>query len=92
MTILTTYTSATYKAEIRSSAETGFKKLYSASSTSCDLYAAKSVVRKFFGDAAAASVLPVTDPAEIRSRLGKFFDDPRRTKKVSVWSFEPKKS
>lgn len=87
MIILTSYTAATYKAQIRSSVEKGFKVLYTATCTSGEEQAAKSVVAKWFSKAAADSVCELKDQSEINAAVGTFFQDPKRKQIFSVWSF-----
>jgi hypothetical protein len=89
MTILTSYTSATHKAQIRSSPANGFRQLYAASSTESEFAAAKSVVRKWYSNAAAETVRKVTDSDEIRQHVGDFFQDPKRKQVFNVWTFNP---
>lgn len=88
MTILTSYTSATYKAQIRSSVENGFKQIYSGTSTESGQRAAKNLVAKWFGSAAAETVRMVKDKAEINALVGDFFDDPSRKQVFDVWTFD----
>jgi hypothetical protein len=78
MTILTSYTAATYKAQIRSSAEQGFKQLFTATCTMGERQAAQAAVR------------PVLDKAEIAAATGTFFQDPKRKQVFNVWTFTPK--
>ena len=87
MTILTHYTLGTYKAQIRSSVETGFRQLYTASCTAGDKLAAEHVVRKYFGDQEALTVCEVKDAGEIRQMIGGFMDDPKRKQVFLVWRF-----
>jgi hypothetical protein len=47
------------------------------------------VVAKFFGFAAAQTVRPVTDRAEIDALTGTFFKDPKRKQVFNVWTFNP---
>jgi hypothetical protein len=90
MTILTSYTSATYKAQIRSSVATGFKQLHTGSCTAGERQAAQRIVAKWFGDDAAQTVRRVESSTEGRALVGKFFDDPKRKQVFTVWTFEPK--
>lgn len=90
MTILTSFTSATYKAQIRSSLEKGFKQMYSGTCTESAQRAAKNLVGKWFGEAAAGTVRMVKDPAEITALVGDFFDDPSRKQVFDIWSFDSK--
>lgn len=87
MIILVSYTAATYKAQIRSSLEGGFKPLYNASCTMGEEQAAKAVVRKFFNEAAAQSVRQVIDQGELRSHIGDFKSDPQRKQTFTYWVF-----
>ena len=89
MTVLTSYTSATYKARIVSSKELGCKTLYTATSTMGHRQAAAAVVRKWFGEASAATVAEVADPSVIRSLLGGYFQDPLRKQVFAIWTFTP---
>jgi hypothetical protein len=90
MIILTSSTKATNKAQIRSMPATGFKKLYTASCPKSELCAAKSVVRKWFGNAPAESVSQLTDADQIRQLTGDFFNDAKRKQVFNVWTFNPK--
>jgi hypothetical protein len=87
MIILTSSTKATNKAQIRTMPATGFKKLYTASCPKSELCAAKSVVRKWFGNAAAESVAQVLLADEIRALTGDFFNDSKRKQVFNVWVF-----
>ena len=89
MCILISNAFATYKAQIRSSVATGFKQLYTASCTSGPQHAARRVVEKHFGPAAAQSVRKVTDPTEIRELIGDFMASPQRKQVFDVWTFIP---
>jgi hypothetical protein len=90
MIILTSETAGTYKAQIRSDLATGFKQLYTATSTSSELFAARAVVRKWFSEAAADSVQRVKDGDEIKRLTGDFFQDAKRKQVFEVYSFDPK--
>lgn len=90
MTILTSYTSSTYKAQIRSSVTAGFKQLYTATCTMGQRQAAQRVVEKSFGFNAAQTVRRVTDPAEARALVGKFFAVPNGKQVFALWTFDPK--
>lgn len=90
MTILTSYTSNTYKAQIRSSVATGFKQLHTGSCTAGERQAAQRIVAKWFGDAAAQTVRPVKDPAEAAALVGNFMTSPNRKQVFALWAFEPK--
>lgn len=89
MIVLTSHTAATYKAQIRSSLEKGFKPLYSATCTMGEEQAARAVVAKWFSAAAADSVALMKDPAEIEAAVGDFFRDPQRKQVFTLWSFNP---
>lgn len=89
MIVLTSYTAATYKAQIRSSLAKGFKALYSATCTMGEEQAAKAVVAKWFSAAAADSLRIMKDPAEIEAAVGDFFRDPQRKQVFTLWSFNP---
>ena len=89
MIILTSSTKATHKAQIRSTAANGFKQLYTASCPKSELCAAKSVVRKWFGNGPSESVRSAT-PDEIKQHCGDFFTDPQRKQVFQVWIFNPK--
>lgn len=88
MIILTSYTSATYKAQIRSAVENGFKQIYSGSCTESSSRAAKNLVAKWFGDAAALTVRQIKDKQEILALTGDFFSDPARKQVFDVWTFD----
>lgn len=88
MIVLTSYTSGTYKAQIRSSVEKGFKQLYTASCTMSEEHAAKAVVEKNFGALAAAKIQQVKDGEEILALVGDFFKDPKRKQVFNVWTFD----
>jgi hypothetical protein len=90
MFILTSQTFDTNKATIHSAPESGCRVLYRATCTSGELYAARAVVRKYFGDAAAESVRLVTSQEEIRSLTGNYFDNPRRKQVFGVYAFNPR--
>ena len=90
MTILTSFTASTYKAQIRSSPKQGFKQLYTGSCTAGERQAAQRIVEKWFGDHAAQTVRLVNNAAEASALVGKFFDDPKRKQVFTVWAFEPK--
>jgi hypothetical protein len=92
MTILTSSTSACYKAQIRSSPERGFEQLYTATCTESELCAAKTVVRKNFGHPAAESVRQVKDADEIKQLTGDYFRSPQIKQVFNVWTFNPQAS
>lgn len=87
MTILTSYASGTYKAQIRSSLENGFRQLYAGSCTMGEAAAASQTVAKYFGYDAAKSIREVKDRSEIDSLIGKFMDDPKRKQVFRIWTF-----
>jgi hypothetical protein len=89
MIILTSSASGTHKAQIRSSPERGFKQLYTATSTESERSAARRVVEKTFGPAAAQSVRQVKESDHIRQATGNFFNDPKRKQVFNVWTFIP---
>lgn len=89
MIILTSYTSATYKAQIRSAPETGFRQLYTGTCTAGPHQAARNLVEKNFGPAAGQSVRQLRDAEEIKRLVGKFFDDPKRKQVFDIWTFIP---
>lgn len=90
MIILVSNTFATYKAQIRSSRSAGFKVLYSASCTSGADHAARAVVRKWYGEAAAETVAALKDPAAIREHIGDFNSDPKRKQVFEYFTFDDK--
>lgn len=90
MVILTSSTFDSFKAAIHSSPENGCRPLYRASCTSGPEHAAKAVVRKNFGDAAAETVRQVTDKREIYALTGDHFKDPKRKQVFDVWTFDQK--
>lgn len=87
MIILVSYTSATYKAQIRSSFERGLQPIYTATCTMGEEQAAKAVVRKYYGDAAAETVRQITDPAELQKHIGDFKSNPQRKQVFTYWGF-----
>jgi hypothetical protein len=88
MIILVSNTFDTYKAQIRSSVEKGFKQLYTASCTSGERAAAQAVVRKFFTEEAAESVTQLTDPEQVRILTGDFKANPQRKQVFTYWTFD----
>lgn len=92
MIILTSYTSGTYKAQIRSSPDKGFKQLYTATCTMGELTAARMVVKKQFGPERAETVKQLKDERSIRALTGDFFSDPQRKQVFNVWTFDQKSS
>jgi hypothetical protein len=89
MTILTSTSSGTYKAQIRSALDKGFKQLYTGTCTESEQAAARNLVRKWFGDAAAETVTQVKNATEIRELIGDFQKDPQRKQVFCVWTFNP---
>jgi hypothetical protein len=92
MIILVSYSAATYRAQIRSSLENGFKPLYAASCTMGEEAAAKAVVAKNFGPLAEMTVRQITDQAEILALVGDFKNDPQRKQVFTYWTFSQKAS
>ena len=88
MTILTSYSASTFKAQIRSSLQNGFKAIYTATSTSSEAFAAQAVVRKYYGEKAASTVRQVTDKDRILELVGDFFRDPKRKQVFNVYEFQ----
>ena len=87
MIILTQQSGGTNTAQIRSTKESGFKILYRASCTESEAAAARTVVRKFFGKAAADTVIPVPNeqiPQHIPTGPNR-----RPCNPSSVWIFTP---
>ena len=89
MFIVTSSTTGTHKARIHSSTIKGYPCLYTATCTESELCAAKSVVRKNFGNGPAESVRQVTCSDEIRQLCGDFFNDAKRRQVFNVWTFNP---
>lgn len=89
MFILTSSTTGTYKARIHSSTLPGYPCLYTATCTESELCAAKSVVRKNYGNGPAESVRQVKDATEILQLSGDFFNDAKRRQVFNVWTFNP---
>lgn len=88
MIVLTQQSGGTHAAQIRSSQDQGFKVLYRASCTESDAAAARAVVRKYFGDPAAATVQRVPD-----KDIGRHVPSTttrKRCNPVAVWTFTPK--
>lgn len=88
MIILTSTASGTYKAQIRSDLSKGFKQLYTATSTESEFAAARSVVRKWFGESAVLSIQHIKDGSEINALVGDFFKDPNRKQVFEVYTFD----
>jgi hypothetical protein len=88
MIILTSDTSGTYKAQIRSDLKSGFKQLYTATCTMGAEQAAKTVVGKNFGPAAAETVKQIKSAAEIADLTGDFAKDAKRKQVFLYWSFD----
>ena len=89
MTILTAQTAGTNKAQIRTSAESGFKQTATATSTESEASAARAVLRKTYPPKVAETLRQVKDAAEIKSLCGDFFKDPKRKQVFNVWTFNP---
>lgn len=86
MTILTHYANDTYFAEVRSSVETGFKKILSASCTIGDELAAVTIVRKYYGECAVPKLREITNKEIVRERTGGWLEDARRKHTYRVWT------
>jgi len=90
MIILTQQSGGTNTAQIRTDKDQGFKILYRASSTESEGAAARAVVRKFYGEKAAATVarIPNNDiPLYVPSGPNR-----RPCNPVAVWIFNPQVS
>lgn len=87
MFITTSYTSATHKAAVRSSAT--HKVLYTATSTESEESAARTVVAKNWTDAAAKTVRELKDPKEIQQLVGNIMSNPQRKQVFRLWTFNP---
>ena len=87
MIIITQQSGGTNTAQIRTPKNRGFKILYKASSTESEGAAARAVVRKWFTEAAAATVTRVPNE-QIADHVPS---DPkrRRCNPVAVWTFNP---
>jgi hypothetical protein len=90
MIILVSYTAATYKAQIRSDVSRGFKTIYTATCTGGEIQAARAVLRKYYGEEAAASVRQITDRHEVSKATGDFQRDPKRKQVFTYWGFTHK--
>lgn len=88
MIVLVSYTAATYKAQIRSALDRGFKQIYTASCTMGEKQAAEAVVRKNYGEAAAETIRQVIDQDELRTYIGDFKADPQRKQVFTYWAFD----
>lgn len=88
MIVLVSYTAATYKAQIRSAIDRGFKTIYTASCTMGEKQAAETVVRKNYGEAAAETLRQVIDQDELRTYIGDFKADPQRKQVFTYWAFD----
>jgi hypothetical protein len=88
MIILTQQSGQTNTAEIRTEKDRGFKILYRASSTESERSAARAVVRKYFGRAAAETVERV--PNENIADHVPVANNRRRCNPVAVWNFNPR--
>lgn len=89
MIILTHQTSGTHKAQIRTSAASGFKHTFTATCTESDAGAARAVLRKAYPPKVAETLREVRDATEIRELCGDFFKDPKRKQVFTVWTFNP---
>jgi hypothetical protein len=88
--ILTSQASGTNKAQIRQRLEAGLTPVYTLTCTESEFGAARNIVLKYYGEAAAGTVRQVTDATEIKALVGGFFDDPKRKQVFSVWTFNPR--
>jgi hypothetical protein len=84
MVVLTQQSFDTFKAAIHSGLEAGFKVLYRASSTAGDKAAAEAVVRKWFGEACAASLHRIEAKDEITRLCGN------KAQGKVVWTIDPR--
>lgn len=87
MTILTSQTGGTNKAQMRTSAASGFKQTFTATSTESEAAAARAVIRKAYPEKAVETLREVRDADEIRTLCGDFFKDPKRKQVFTVWTF-----
>ena len=87
MFITTSKSGLSYKASVRSSAD--HSVLYTATSTESEQSAARAVVRKFWTVAAANTVREMTDPEEIRLKIGDFQKSAQRKQVFTLWTFNP---
>lgn len=88
MIILTQMSGGTYTAQVRSDQARGFRVLYRASSTESHASAARAVVSKFFGRAAAETVQQIPD-----KDLAKHIPSTTTRKRCNpptAWTFQPK--
>lgn len=89
MILLTSYTAATYKSQIRSSPENGFKVLYNGSCTMGAEHAAQNLVTKYYGSAAGKTLSEINDPAEIRPHTGNWTSRTKPSQGFRFWTFNP---
>jgi hypothetical protein len=87
MIVLTHYTAATYRAQIRSSAASGFRQLYTGSCTMGEEAAAQAIVRKCYGEAAVATIRQIKDPAEIKQLTGDWTTRTKPSQAYRFWEF-----
>ena len=85
MIILTQQSGGTNTAQIRTHKDQGFRILYRASSTESEGAAARAVVRKYFGAAAAATVQRV--PTHEINQHVPSANNRKRCNPVLVWTF-----
>ena len=84
MVVLTQQSFDTFKASIHGDLKSGFKVLYRASSTAGDKAAAEAVVRKWFGEACAASLHRIEAKDEINRLCGN------KAQGKTVWTIDPR--
>lgn len=89
MIILTHQTSGTHKAQIRTSAASGFKQIVTATCTEGERGAALAALRKAYPPKVVETLREVRDATEIRKLCGDFFKDPKRKQVFTVWTFNP---
>lgn len=82
--IITSDAGSTYQARVYT--EDGMKFRFSATCTEGHLCAAKQVVRKNYGNEAAESLRQITEPAEIRKRIGDYASRPRSPRSFRVYT------
>jgi hypothetical protein len=86
--VLVSSVSSTYEAQIRTPQSAGFKLRFKGTCTMGERFAAKHVVRTYYGDRAAESLREAT--AEERQELcGNWPFDPRRTRTYTIYIFNP---
>ena len=84
MVVLTQQSFDTFKASIHSDLTSGFRVLYRGSSTAGDKAAAEAVVRKWFGEACAASLHRIEAKDEITRLCGT------KAQGKTVWTIDPR--